>query len=142
VFSATDVVDNGHTTGRTLFVQYYRGKVGKFKQVRLVTDGVSRCEWDTLARFVPSSVRISDEDTDGVSELTFAYDVTCTSELSPATRKLLVLEGPAKHALRGESQVDPGGGQLFGGSYKVSGFKKAPALQAFAEAAWKELLGK
>lgn len=142
VLSSTDTVKDGRLVARKLFVQYYRGKPGKLKQVRLVQDGVPTCEFDVVARFVPGSVQITDEDTDEISELTFAYDVTCISDVSPATRKLLMLEGPAKHALRGETQVDAGGGQLIGGTYKLDGFKKAAPLQALAEAAWKDLLGK
>ncbi len=142
VLSSTDTVKDGRLVARKLFVQYYRGKGGKLKQVRLVQDGVPTCEYDVVAGFVPGSVQITDEDTDGLSELSFAYDVTCTSDVSPATRKLLMLEGPAKHALRGETQIDAGGGQLIGGTYKLDGFKKAAALQALAEAQWKALLGK
>ena len=70
------------------------------------------------------------------------YDVTCTSDVSPATRKLLVLEGKDKHALRGTSRIDAGGGDVLGGDYKADGFKKAPAIKAMAEQRWKDLLGK
>ncbi|MBK9034383.1 MAG: hypothetical protein IPL61_24475 [Myxococcales bacterium] len=141
VFSSTDTVKVGRVVARKLFVQYYRGKAGKLKLVRLVNDGVPTCAYDVVAQFVPGSVSVTDEDADGVSELTFAYDVTCTSDVSPSTRKLLVLEGPAKHALRGNSRIDAGGGDLVGGDYKADPFKKAPALKALAEARWQKLLG-
>ena len=141
VFSSTDTVKGGRVVARKLFVQYYRGKPGKLKQVRLVTDGVPTCEFDVIATFLPGSVQVTDEDTDAISELSFAYDVTCTSDVSPSTRKLLVLEGKDKHALRGSSRVDAGGGQTVGGEFKLEGFKKAPSLQALAETQWKTLLG-
>ncbi len=139
VFSSTETVKDGRVTSRKLFVQYFRGKAGKWKQVRLVTDGVPPCEFDVVAKFLPGSVQITDEDTDMVSELSFAYDVTCTSDVSPSTRKLLVLEGKDKHALRGTSRIDAGP-DSFGGEFKADGFKKAPALKALAEAQWKALL--
>ncbi len=141
VFSSTDTVKGGRVVARKLFVQYYRGKPGKLKQVRLVTDGVPTCEYDVVARFVPESVQITDEDTDTISELSFAYDVTCTSDVSPSTRKLLVLEGKDKHALRGTSRI-VAGSDSFGGEFKLDGFKKAPALQALAETQWKASLAK
>jgi hypothetical protein len=140
VFSSTETVKDGHLTGRKIYVQYFRGKAGKWKQVRLITDGVSGCEFDVIAKFLPGSVQITDEDTDMVSELSFAYDVTCTSDVSPSTRKLLVLEGKDKHALRGTSRINAGP-DSFGGEFKPDGFKKAPALKALAEAQWKALLG-
>lgn len=140
IFSSTDTVKGGHMTGRKLYVQYYRASRGKWKQVRLVQDGVSGCEFDVVARFLPGSVQITDEDTDMVSELSFAYDVDCTSDVSPNTRKLLVLEGKDKHALRGTSQIKEGP-DTYGGEYKADGFKKAPAIKALAEAQWKSLLG-
>lgn len=140
VFSSTDSHKGGHLTSRKLYVQYYRGKAGKWKQVRLVQDGVSNCEFDVVATFLPGSVQITDEDGDAVSELSFAYDVDCTSDVSPNTRKLLVLEGKDKHALRGTSQIKEGP-DTYGGEYKPDGFKKAPAIKALAEAQWKSLLG-
>lgn len=142
VFSSTDTVKGGRVVARKLYVQYYRGKPGKLKQLRLVTDGVPTCELDVVATFLPGSVQVTDEDTDETSELSFAYDVTCISDVSPSTRKLLVLEGKDKHALRGTSRVDAGGGDTVGGEFKLDGFKKAPALQAHAESQWKTLLGK
>lgn len=141
VFSQTDTVKAGRLTGRKIYVQLYSGKGEKQKQLRLVQDGVASCEFDVGVGFIDGSVSVTDEDEDGVNELTFAYDVECTSDVSPATRKLLLLEGKDKHALRGTSQVDPGGGAV-GGEYKAEGFKKAPLLKALAEARWKELLGK
>lgn len=141
VFSQTETVKGGRVTGRKLFVQLFTGKGEAQKELRLVSDGVTGCEFDVVAQFLPGSVSITDEDADGVDELTFAYDVACTSDVSPNTRKLIVLEGKDKHILRGTSQVDPGDGPV-GGEFTADGFKKAPALRALAEARWKGLLGK
>lgn len=141
VFSQTETAKGGRVTGRKIFVQLFTGKGDAQKELRMINDGVTGCEFDVVAQFVDGSVSVTDEDADGVNELTFAYDVACTSDVSPNTRKLLVLEGKDKHALRGNSQVDPGGGPV-GGDYKADGFKKAPAIKAMAEQRWKDLLGK
>jgi hypothetical protein len=137
VFSSTDVKN-----GRKIFVQLYRGKGGKLKEVRLVQDSVTCTDGDMTAAFVDGSATVTDEDTDEVSELTFAYDLNCTTDVSPATRKLILLEGKDKHALRGTSQVDIGNNEKVGGEFKADPFKRAPELKAYAEARWKELLGK
>lgn len=141
VFSSTETATDQHVTDRKIYVQLYRGKPGKLKQVRLVTDGVAGCDFDVTAAFVPGSVTVTDEDTDGKVELAFAYDVVCRSDVSPATRKLLVLEGTAKHALRGSSKIDVGSGEKVGGDYKLDGFAKQPALKSYAIAQWAALLG-
>jgi|JI10StandDraft_1071094.scaffolds.fasta_scaffold77534_2 hypothetical protein len=141
VFSETETARGGRVTGRKIFVQLFTGKGDAQKELRMINDGVTGCEFDVVARFVDGSVSVTDEDADGVNELTFAYDVTCTSDVSPAVRKLLVLEGKDKHALRGTSRVDAGGGDVVGGDYKADPFKKAPALKALAEQRWKDLLG-
>jgi hypothetical protein len=142
VFSQTDTMKGGRLTGRKIYVQLYSGKGDKQKELRMIQDGVTNCELDVGVGFIDGSVSVTDEDTDGKNELTFAYDVTCTGDVSPATRKLLMLEGKDKHALRGTSRVDAGGGETVGGDYKADGFKKAPLLKELAERRWKDLLGK
>ena len=142
VFSQTETVKGGRVTGRKIFVQLFTGKGDAQKELRMINDGVTGCALDVTARFIDGSVSITDEDADGIDELTFAYDVACTGDVSPATRKLLVLEGKDKHALRGTSRIDAGGGDVLGGDYKADGFKKAPAIKAMAEQRWKDLLGK
>ena len=141
VFSQTETAKAGHVTGRKLYVQLYTGKGEAQKELRLVQDGVTDCELDVIVNFVDGSVSITDEDADGVDELTFAYDLACTGDISPHVRKLLVLEGKDKHALRGTSRIDLGATSE-GGEYKADGFKKQPALKALAEQRWKDLLGK
>ena len=141
VFSQTETMKAGRVTGRKIFVQLFTGKGDAQKELRMINDGVTACEFDVVGRFIDGSVSVTDEDADGVNELTFAYDVDCVSDVSPVTRKLLVLEGKDKHALRGHSQVDPGDGNV-GGDCKPDGFKKAPLLKALAEQRWKDLLGK
>ena len=45
-----------------------------------------------------------DLDADGVAEVTFQYTLQCTSDLSPATRKLILREGKDKYAIRGTNR--------------------------------------
>jgi hypothetical protein len=141
VFSSTES-ESKKGKSRRIFVQLYRGANNgtSFKEQRKINDFTLDCQFDVVANFLDESIQIVDEDEDGVSELIFAYDVACTSDVSPNTRKLLVLEGPNKHILRGTTRVDPGDGPL-GGDYKPEGFAKEAKLKAFAEKLWQELLG-
>jgi hypothetical protein len=137
VFSSSErhEADGQHLIDRRLFVQLYQVKRGAAKQLRLIKDGIVGCAWDATAVFLDGSVTVTDQDGDGKAELTFAYDTLCTNDLTPATRKLLVLEGTAKHALRGRAMVADDGGD-----YKADPFRKEAALKAHAEARWKALL--
>lgn len=143
VFSITEKkTKDGDVSDRYLYVQLYRGKPGALKELRLVQDKQEECEGaDITADFVAGSVAVTDEDADGKVELSFAYDIACRTDVSPATRKLLVLEASDKHILRGTQRVDEGSGQFVGGEYEADGFKNQSKLLSFAEARWKALLG-
>jgi hypothetical protein len=140
VFSSTEKRSGGRLSDRRIYVQLFRSEAGTLKQLRLVRDGVGGCEYDLTAEFLPGSVTVTDVDSDGAPELTFAYDLACRSDVSPATRKLLVLEGKDKHALRGTERIDPGNGEVLGGEYKADGFAGQKALKEFAVARWNQLL--
>ncbi|MEZ4398506.1 MAG: hypothetical protein R3B06_00700 [Kofleriaceae bacterium] len=153
VFSSTDTSSSDTSSSGTLddepktfrhrkiYVQYFRQLRGKWRELRMIQDGERDCEYDLEVQFLPGSVQVTDADGDGQAELSFLYDRLCASDVSPATRKLLVLEGKAKHALRGTSRVDVGD-RFEGGAYKPDGFKKKRALQVMAEQRWAEFLAK
>ena len=94
---------------------------------RTVKDRQKDCQWDLTAEFIGASIGLSDLDADGLAEVTFAYKLNCTSDVSPGTLKLLVLEDGEKYIIRGQTRVDLGDGSQ-GGEYKVDpSFDKAPA---------------
>jgi hypothetical protein len=124
--------------GRQLFAQLYTGT--KPAQVRLVQDGIAACQLDMTASFVQGSVSFEDIDGDGTVEVGFAYDLGCDATERPTPRKLLVLEGTAKHALRGNGRGKDLDDKPAGGDYKADGFKNEGAIATWAEARWNELL--
>ncbi len=123
---------------RQLFAQLYEGI--KPKQIRVVQDGVTNCELDLVASFVQGSVSFEDVDGDGKVEVSFAYDLNCDATERPTPRKLLILEGTAKHALRGTGRGKDLDDKPAGGDYKADAFKNEGALATWAEARWRELL--
>lgn len=127
---------------RKLFAQIYvTGKPGaKPKQVRLVQDGVTGCQLDMTASFVQGSVAFEDVDGDGTAEIAFAYDLGCDATERPTPRKLIILEGAAKFALRGNGRGKTLDGAPAGGDYKADAFKGQDAIATWAEAHWNQLL--
>lgn len=102
-----------------------------WRQVRRVQDWIKDCPFDVLAEHLVSSVAVEDQDGDGVGEARFAYRLACRSDVSSPTLKLMVLEGGAKYALRGnqwDGERDPGAAKA------DDGFP--PALLAAATDAW------
>ncbi len=84
-----------------------------------VRDFVAPCEMGGVtASFHDAARAITDLDRDGIAEVTFAYELSCRSDVSPGTYKLLVLENGRKYILRGETTVDPGDG-VMGGTFKA-----------------------
>jgi len=123
---------------RQLFAQLYQGTTPK--QVRLVQDGVTSCKLDMTASFVQGSVSFEDIDGDGKVEVGFAYDLGCDATERPTPRKLLILEGTAKHALRGNGRGKDLDDKPIGGDYQADPFKNEDAIATWAEARWRELL--
>ena len=82
-----------------------------------VRDFVEPCEMGGVtARFHDAARMITDLDGDGIAEVTFAYELSCRSDVSPGTYKLLVLENGTKYILRGETTVDLGD-SIMGGKF-------------------------
>ncbi len=69
------------------------------------TDRLEFCEGDTEFEANPATITVTDLDADGTAETTFMYLMVCRSDVSPATLKLIMHEGTAKYAIRGESRI-------------------------------------
>ena len=70
-----------------------------------------------VAKFHEAAFAITDLDHDGIAEVTFAYELSCRNDATPATYKLIMIENGRKYMLRGETRVEtvtmvaePGGG--------------------------------
>lgn len=113
---------------------------GAWTQLWRITDFVRDCPFDLYAGFVGESLTLTDLDQNGVAETTFQYTLACRSDVSPATRKLLMHQGAAKYAIRGTTDLAKKTGQAEygGGERNVDpAFEKAPpALRAHAQEQW------
>lgn len=112
-----------------------KGSPKNLLPVRDFTD--AGCPLAPEAKFHDAARAVTDLDGDGIAEVTFAYQVSCRSDVSPATYKLLVLEGGTKYILRGETTIDPGDG-VIGGTFTADPVeaKWPAAFLAHAKKTW------
>jgi hypothetical protein len=81
------------------------------------------CQFDITAVFIPKSLTITDLDGNGIAESTFLYRLGCRSDIHPLQLKLILHEGKAKYALRGETLVNVGAPPGGGPNRRVGGLK-------------------
>ncbi|MET4108443.1 M949_RS01915 family surface polysaccharide biosynthesis protein [Hymenobacter sp. UYP22] len=148
-----------------MYARQYVQRAGQrqWQELWHLQDGVAGCPFDLGLGPVPGATSVTDLDADGLTETTLLYSLTCTSDVSPATLKLILHEGKAKYALRGYTVVQydsipaserrPANAccldtisaarleehyELFGGRYEnEKDFRKAPpAFLRFARQEW------
>jgi len=123
-----------------LYVAVFKVEGDKFKKVQDIKELVQPCQLDMTASFIDGSVTLTNADGDDKGELTFGYVTRCAGDVSPMAMKVLMLEGKDKYALRGETRIDVGNGEIWGGTVRAD-FKKAPkALLDHATAIWNKFV--
>ncbi|HUS65362.1 MAG TPA: hypothetical protein VMZ28_12505 [Kofleriaceae bacterium] len=95
------VEDGGDVTNRRLWAFHYIDGPPPPRILRKVQDKVESCAFDNNAHFIDDSLEVTDVDADGLAEVWFAYQLGCTSDVSPLPLKLLVIENGEKYILRG-----------------------------------------
>lgn len=132
-------VDDEKNNGAKLQLSHYARTDGKPKLLRDVEDGIESCEFDMSAEFRDSVLALTDLDADGYGELTFAFALNCTSDVSPGRQHLFMLENGDEYVINGEESIVLDG-QPLGGKKEMESFKSAPApFVGHVNAAWDEL---
>ena len=143
-FAAREKMTDGHLTDRWLYINHDVVSGDGSRRLRSVKDGVKSCEFDVHAQMVGAALGVTDLDGDEIAELTFAYLTTCTSDVSPMTLKLLLLEDGAKYIIRGTNQIRMGeGGPADGGDKRVDpAVSQGPAaFGRHLDAVWARIVG-
>jgi ketosteroid isomerase-like protein len=122
VMSSTDTPGKGDRVGpsRAIFVDdWLVAGTAKPRSLLPIRDFTNDCQMGGVnARFHDAATTVTDLDHDGTAELTIAYELSCRSDVSPATYKLLLTTNGAKYILRGETRIDSdGNGLIAGGSF-------------------------
>ena len=97
--------DPNDTKSVSLYVRQYVQYDGGWQELWRLQDAVEQCAFDTWLGLVPGATTITDLDADGQTETTLLYRLSCRSDVSPASQKLIMREGAKKYALRGHSVV-------------------------------------
>jgi hypothetical protein len=100
-----------------------------------IVDSERNCPFDLYAGFLEGALFITDLDSNGLAESTLLYILSCRSDVSPATLKLIMHEGASKYAIRGTTKLQEGYG---GGEMHVdpSLKKTKQVFQTFAIKKW------
>jgi hypothetical protein len=110
---------------------YHYVKVkGQHRLLWKLDDFVEICPYDLDLTFLPHSLTITDLDHNGIAESTFLYKLGCRSDVSPVQLKLIMHEGKAKYAIRGETMVPTANPQQKLGGRKIidPAFHHAPKV--------------
>ena len=124
-----------------LYADHFAIKDGKVTVLRNVKDMTEKCEFDNMAKFLDNSFEVTDLDSDGLGEVSFAYTLDCVSDVSPITLKVLLLENKDKYIARGTTEVNPGDGVIGGKKTPDAALKKAPkGFQDQTDSVWKKVV--
>jgi len=128
-----------------LYAFCYAIKDGVATQVWKTIDFERNCPFDLYAGLAKDAIFVTDEDKNGIAECSFLYILTCRSDVSPSTLKLIMHEGTTKYAIRGTTIPDESYGIAQGaGIMNVdASFNAAnPKVKAFAISKFKEFTHK
>lgn len=103
----------------TLYAAQYTLGQDRPRRQWMLSDGVTRCEFDASATFDLASIAFPDLNRDGALETVVGYRSACASDVSPNDYKLILHAGKAKYGLRGLDRqgvrwLDPDNGHLTG----------------------------
>lgn len=137
----TKEVWKGDNRSKELYGYHYTITDKENKQIWKIQDFVKDCPVDVTLSFIPKSLSITDLDKNGIGESTFLYRISCKGDVSPDGMKLMMHEGEAKYAIRGEMKMEMGG-QTYGGDMKTDeAFSKAPKeFLEHAKGQWKKFM--
>ena len=115
IITQTDVKRvNQDVRNQYIYGYMYTAGNDKWKQLWNITDFVeSYC--DVEAKYIPGTLELSDLDGDGIAENLFIYKLDGRCDVSPIPIKLMMHSGDKKLVIRGDTNVDFGNGQKFGG---------------------------
>lgn len=127
------------SASQNLYAYHYTRTDSKSEAVLIkeTTDFVKDCEFDLMLSHELDALTLTDIDKNEIGEIAFIYRTGCTSDVSPSTQKLIMLENGKKYPLRGTTKV-----MEIGGEFEVGDeFKSAPeGFQKHAEKLWSEHL--
>ena len=104
--------DGDEVNSQYLYAYHYcKDEIGETILLKETIDFVKDCEFDIVLSHELDALTLTDIDENNIGEITFIYRTACTSDVSPSTQKLIMLENGNKYPLRGTTKVmEMGGG--------------------------------
>jgi len=123
-----------------LYAYHYKINGADFKLTWQTYDFEKDCPFDVNVNFLPNTFAVTDLNNDGKAEVWLTYKITCRSDVSPATMKIIMHDGDKKYAIRGENKVKVSATEYMGGAYKFDEtFKAGPEVfRLYAAKLWKK----
>lgn len=133
----TDNVMVRDKQNQRITVYCYQRDSGYWKQKWMVQDRIADCPVDAVCEFFPGSLSVTDVDHNDMGEVCFLYKLSCKGDASPDDKKLILYEGNAKYAIRGNTILEYSGGREGGAKMIDPSFNKASKeLMNYANARW------
>lgn len=97
----------------------------EYRIIQNFNDFVKDCEFDLMFNFIEEAFKVSDLNNNNIGEVFVLYNMTCASDVSPLTMKLILFENSEKYLIRGSTLVEFET-EKYGGEIKVDkSFEKA-----------------
>ena len=112
----------------------------KYRQVWRIYDYINDCNLDINVGFVPKATTYTDLNNNGIPEIWVVYRLQCTGDVSPPDMKIIMYEGNAKYAVRGNCALVMGGKIEEKSSYEfdMALEKAVPEIKSFARKLWEK----
>ncbi len=129
-------IGDGDERSARLYATLFADTADGHQQRWGIQDRVDACPFDITAQFTQKPAVVSDADADGVPEFWVSYRLSCRSDVSPSTLKLIGYEAGQKYALRGTSRLQLGDSSEGGEFEADAAIKSAPLLLESARGLW------
>lgn len=94
-------IEDGKEKGKFIYAQQSIILNEKSKLLWDIKDFERNCPFDLSLSFIEKSVKITDLDSNGITETLIAYKLACRSDVSAPAMKILIHENNNKYGLRG-----------------------------------------
>lgn len=124
-FAEKNIIETEDERYVEFYIEQYSKENGKYILLWKNIDFVKNCAYDIWAGLANSkAIYITDINKNEITETSFAYYLTCRSDVSPSRMKFIMREGNDKYALRGYSIIDQSNNE-----FKIADFE--PNLSKF-----------
>ena len=98
-------IQGGNEYGKFIYAQQSVILNEKSRLLWDIKDFERNCPFDLNLSFINNSIKVTDLDSNGITETLIAYKLSCRSDISPSLMKILIHENQNKYGLRGQMRL-------------------------------------